>query len=186
MEYVGIMTIEGELESYFDRLWPICRSITGDGLRNSLKILQELIPLSIEEFPTGKKVFDWVVPKEWNIRDAYVANSKGERIIDFKNNNLHIVNYSIPVNEKMSFSDLSSKLHYLKDQPNAIPYITSYYKEQWGFCLSYDHYKSLDRSETYHVVIDSTLEEGSLSYGEYLLQGESEKEVLISTYSVPS
>ncbi|MBL7936262.1 MAG: DUF2172 domain-containing protein, partial [Bacteroidia bacterium] len=135
--------MEKELEVYFDKLWPICRSITGDGLRDSLNILQDLIPLSLTEVPTGTEVFDWNIPKEWNIKDAYIICPNGNKIADFKINNLHIVNYSIPVNLELSFDDLKSHLHYIKEMPDAIPYITSYYKETWGFCMTYNEFKSL-------------------------------------------
>lgn len=171
-----------EIEKYFDKLWPICRSITGNGLRESLSILQELVPLEMVEVPTGTQVFDWTIPKEWNIKDAYILNQEGKKVCDFKLNNLHVVNYSIPINKELSFTELESHLYYIKEMPEAIPYITSYYKENWGFCMSYNHFLTLSKSETYKVVIDSTLENGSLTYGEYILKGESEKEVLFSTY----
>ena len=127
--------MEKALEYYFDKLWPLCRSITGKGLRNSLKILQEIIPLKLTEVPTGTKVFDWVIPKEWNIEDAYIITPDGEKICDFKKNNLHVVNYSEPVNTVIDYDELLS-IYTLNNQPNAIPYITSYYKETWGFCIS--------------------------------------------------
>lgn len=170
------------MESYFDRLWPICRSITGDGLRSSLKILQEIIPLELTEVPTGTEVFDWVIPKEWNIRDAYILTPEGKKICDFKVNNLHVVNYSVPVDQEIGFDELEKRLWYIEEMPDAIPYITSYYKETWGFCLSYNEFKALTREGIYRVVIDSSLEAGSLSYGEAVLPGETEGEVLFSTY----
>lgn len=174
--------IEEQIGAYFDRLWPICRSLTGNGLRESLKILSEIIPLELTEVPTGTHVFDWEVPKEWNIREAYIITSDGNRVADFKTNNLHVVNYSVPVNRDLSFEELKPHLHYLEHLPEAIPYVTSYYKETWGFCLSYNAYKNLPKEGTYKVVIDSSLEPGSLTYGEAFLPGESEKEILISTY----
>jgi aminopeptidase-like protein len=170
------------MESYFDRLWPICRSITGDGLRESLGIISELAPLQITEVPTGTEVFDWVIPKEWNIRDAYILTPEGKKICDFKVNNLHVVNYSVPVDQEIGFDELEKRLWYIKEMPDAIPYITSYYKETWGFCLSYNEFKALTREGIYRVVIDSSLEAGSLSYGEAVLPGETEGEVLFSTY----
>jgi aminopeptidase-like protein len=171
-----------EIESYFDRLWPICRSITGNGLRKSLEILQEIIPLTIHEIPSGSQIFDWVVPEEWNIRDAYIICPNGKKICDIKVNNLHVVNYSVAVHEKMSFDDLLPHLHVVEGQQEAIPYITSYYKKTWGFCLSKKELETLPREGQYEVFIDSTLEPGSMSYGECILKGESEKEILFSTY----
>ncbi|MFN5183944.1 MAG: DUF4910 domain-containing protein [Bacteroidota bacterium] len=173
---------ELEIEKYFDRLWPICRSITGNGLRESLKILQELIPLNLTEIPSGAKVFDWEIPQEWNIKDAYLLTPNGKKICDFKVNNLHLVNYSIPVNMEIEYENLLPHLHYIENLPDAIPYITSYYKRTWGFCLTYNDFKSLPKSGTYRVVIDSSLNNGSLTYGDILLEGESEKEILFSTY----
>lgn len=171
-----------EIEKYFDRLWPICRSITGDGLRESLKILSEILPLEITEILSGTEVFDWVIPKEWNIRDAYILSPTGEKIADFKTNNLHVVNYSIPVDKELSFDELRPHLHTIEEMPDAIPYITSYYKETWGFCIEYNTLKLLPREGKYKVVIDSTLESGSLTYGECVLKGTTDKEILFSTY----
>jgi aminopeptidase-like protein len=187
MEHAGLIRagderLKSDLESYFDRLWPICRSITGDGLRESLKIINEIVPLTITEVPSGTKVFDWVVPNEWNISEAFIITPEGKRICDFVANNLHVVNYSIPVDRKLSFSELEKNLHYLKDLPGAIPYVTSYYRENWGFCLTYDEFLDLPKNGEYHVVIKSSLKPGSLTYGELILPGETEKEVLFSTY----
>jgi aminopeptidase-like protein len=176
------MNFQKAIEDYFDRLWPICRSITGNGLRDSLKIIQNLVPLELTEIPTGTQVFDWVIPKEWNINDAYIVCPGGKKIAEFKKNNLHVVNYSIPVNMELSFDDLVEHLYYIEEMPDAIPYITSYYKESWGFCLSYNEFKILPKKGTYKVVIDSTLENGNLTYGEYVLEGETNEEVLFSTY----
>lgn len=170
-----------EIESYFDRLWPICRSITGNGLRESFAILQEIIPLELTEVATGTQVFDWVVPKEWNIRDAWIKTPDGKKIAQFHQNNLHIVNYSIPVHQKLSKQELQAHIHTIPEMPEAIPYITSYYKENWGFCLSHKEWESLSEGE-YEVYIDSTLENGSLTYGQCYLPGETEEEVLFSTY----
>jgi aminopeptidase-like protein len=163
-------------------LYPICRSITGNGIRQSLQRLQQIIPLTIHEVPSGTQVFDWVVPKEWNIRDAYVKNEKGEKIIDFQKSTLHILNYSIPVNKVVSLDELKKHLFTLPDQPNWIPYKTSYYREDWGFCLSHKRFLELEEGE-YKVFIDSTLENGSLTYGELYLQGEDEEEILISCHA---
>ena len=174
--------MKAELESYFDRLWPICRSITGNGLRDSLRILQEVIPLELHEIPTGTKVFDWEIPKEWNIDEAYIISPDGSKICDLAINNLHVVNYSVPIERTMEFSELDAHLHHIETMPDAIPYITSYYKENWGFCLSYNQYKAVPRQGLYTVHIKSSLLSGSLTYGDCVLKGESEQEVLFSTY----
>lgn len=171
-----------ELEQCFDKLWPICRSITGDGLRDSLKIIQEIIPIELTEVPTGTKVFDWEVPKEWNIKDSYILTPSGEKICDFKVNNLHVVNYSVPVCKEVTFKELKEHLHFIEEMPDAIPYITTYYKENWGFCIAYNELIKLPETGLYKVVIESTLTEGSLTYGEYVLKGETDEEVLFSTY----
>lgn len=174
--------IEKELEIYFDKLWPICRSITGDGLRESFEILQELVPLTLSEVPTGTEVFDWKIPKEWNIHDAYIICPNGEKIANFKINNLHVVNYSVPVNLELPFDELVKHLNYIEEMPDAIPYITSYYKETWGFCISYNEFLNLDKNGIYKVVIDSSLENGNLTYGECVLKGDTDEEILFSTY----
>ncbi|NNM28960.1 MAG: DUF4910 domain-containing protein [Akkermansiaceae bacterium] len=163
------------------RLYPICRSITGDGVRETLEILSEWIPLEVHEVPTGTEVFDWSVPREWNIREAWIEDPHGERVVDFADHNLHVVGYSVPVREKMPLEKLRPHLHSLPDKPGVIPYRTSYYKETWGFCLPHETLQSLEDG-TYEVCIDSTLEAGSLTYGECLLPGESPEEVLISCH----
>lgn len=170
-----------EMYHLISELYPICRSITGDGVRKSLHILQQLIPLEIHEIPTGTRVFDWVIPKEWNVRDAYVKNSLGEKVIDFQTSNLHLLNYSIPIARKMPLSELKEHLFTLPEHPDWIPYRTSYYKENWGFCLRHNDLKRLKEGE-YEVYIDSSLEEGHLTYGEYYLSGETEEEVLFSCH----
>jgi aminopeptidase-like protein len=162
-------------------LYPICRSITGDGVRETLRILQQHIPLTMHEVPSGTQVFDWTVPDEWNIRDAYVMDSDGKRVIDFQQHNLHILNYSIPFRGKMTLDELMPHLHTAPNKPDAIPYRTSYYAPNWGFCLS--HYQLLQMGAgEYEVVVDSTLEPGSLTYGEYVIPGETDAEVLITTH----
>ena len=171
-----------EMESYFDRLWPICRSITGNGLRESLKILSEIIPLNIYEVPSGTAVFDWQVPQEWNIREAYILTPDGKRICDLKQNNLHVINYSEPVNGEFTWAELEPHLRSLAAQPDVIPYVTSYYKRQWGFCLSHEQREQLPREGKYKVVIDSDFSEGSMTMGDLVLPGKSEKEILFTTY----
>ena len=163
-------------------LYPICRSITGDGVRQTLARLKKEIPLEVHEVPSGTKVFDWTVPREWNIRDAYVKNSSGDRIIDFRSHNLHVVNYSIPVRGRMSLAQLRPHLHTLPDQPDLIPYRTSYYEEAWGFCLPHRQLEQMTEDE-YEVCIDSTLRDGHLTYGECLIKGASEEEVLVSCHA---
>jgi aminopeptidase-like protein len=163
-------------------LYPICRSITGNGFRQTLARLKKEIPINVTEVPSGTAVFDWTVPKEWNIRDAWVKNSSGQRVIDFRQHNLHVVNYSVPVQRKISLAELRPHLHSLPDQPDLIPYRTSYYKETWGFCLPHRQLQEMQEDE-YEVCIDSTLEDGHLTYGECYLKGASADEVLISCHS---
>ncbi len=168
--------------NFIDSIWFYCRSITGDGLRNTLKDIQKIHrDLNIIEVPTGTKVLDWVVPQEWNIRDAWVKNEKGEKIIDFKVNNLHILNYSEPFYGEISKSELLAHLYTLEDQPDVIPYVTSYYKRRWGFCISEIEKKNII-GESFEVFIDSTISDGGLSIGELYLPGKKEKEILFSTY----
>ena len=163
-------------------LYPICRSITGEGVRQSLRLLQGTVPLVLYEVPTGTQVFDWTVPKEWNIRDAYIKNEAGERVVDFQQCNLHVLNYSIPIRRKMPLSELRPHLFTLPESPDWVPYRTSYYRETWGFCLSQRQLECMGEGE-YEVCIDSTLEFGSLTYGEYRIQGASDEEVLFSCHS---
>lgn len=165
-----------------EELYPICRSITGEGVRQTMKIIQNRIPLQVVEVATGEKVFDWQVPKEWNINEAWIKNSKGQKIIDFADSNLHVMNYSVPVNKKVSFNELQNHLYTLPEQPDLIPHKTSYFNEQWGFCLAHNQLKNLPE-DRYHVYIDSSLKEGSLTYGELYVEGETEEEVLISTHT---
>ena len=163
------------------RLFPICRSITGDGVRETLREVAQRIPLQIHEVPSGTQVFDWTVPDEWNIRDAYIARSNGERVVDFRDSNLHVVGYSEPVHREMRFEELRAHLHTLPAHPGWIPYRTSYYERTWGFCLSQQQLDELDDT-SYEVVIDSTLATGALTYGECYLAGERPDEVLLSTH----
>jgi aminopeptidase-like protein len=164
-----------------EELYPICRSITGDGLRTTLRRLQQLVPLELREVPSGTKVFDWTVPREWNISDAWVADTDGRRVIDFREHNLHVVNYSVPVRRRMSLTELRPHLHTLPAQPDLIPYRTSYYAEAWGFCLPHRALEALPEGE-YEVCIDSTLEPGHLTYGELFLPGETQDEILFSCH----
>ncbi|MFM7618281.1 MAG: DUF4910 domain-containing protein [Bacteroidota bacterium] len=170
------------LKFYFDQLWPICRSITGDGLRQSYKILQELIPLELTEVPTGTKVHDWDVPKEWNIRNAFIQLPSGERIAQFNEHNLHVLNYSAPIDKEITYDELSKHVYTLPNQPKAIPYVTSYYQEKWGFCLSHEEWLKCPKEGVYRVFIDSDLKMGSLTFGQYLLKGETQEEIVFSSY----
>jgi aminopeptidase-like protein len=163
------------------RLFPICRSITGNGVRETLAILQESVNLQVHEVPTGYRAFDWTVPKEWNIRDAYVKNEKGERVIDFRRSNLHVLNYSVPIFATMTLEELRPHLYTLPEQPNAIPYRISYYEERWGFCLAHQDLEGLAEG-TYEVCIDSTLENGHLTFADAVLPGASDRELVFSTY----
>lgn len=181
MDIINQNTLEKDMWELTERLWPICRSLTGDGVRETFKIIQEQIPLQIHEVPTGTKVFDWEVPKEWKIKDAYVLNENGEKIIDFKVTNLHVVGYSSPVDKWVDLAELQQHLHSIEEQPDVIPLITSYYKEYWGFCISHTQRKNLMEGK-YYVHIDSELFDGSLTYAELILPGTSKKEVFLSTY----
>lgn len=165
-----------------ERLFPICRSLTGDGFRQSLAIIRELIPeIQVFEVPTGTQVFDWTVPNEWNIRGGWIKNLRGETIIDFQNCNLHVLGYSLPIHQTISRDELLQHVYTQPDQPDWIPYVTSYYKERWGFCMSERQKEQLTDSE-YEVCIDSTLAPGHLTYGELILPGETEDEIFFSTY----
>ena len=163
------------------RLYPICRSITGDGVRASLRILQDIIPLKIREVPSGTQVFDWTVPLEWNIKTAYVRNSKGKKVIDFENSNLHVLNYSVPVRTRLSLAELRKHCYTRPDRPDWIPYRTSYYERNWGFCLSHNQLMALPEDE-YEIVVDLSLEQGHLTYGEWFLKGQTDDEILISAH----
>jgi aminopeptidase-like protein len=167
--------------SLVEALYPICRSITGDGVRKTLELLSRYIPLTVHEVPTGTHVLDWTVPNEWNIRDAWIADASGKRVVDFRVSNLHVVSYSVPVRLKLPLSQLRAHLHTLPEQPDLIPYRTSYYNETWGFCLSHRQLEAMPDGD-YEVCIDSTLEPGSLSYGEFVVPGNTDEEILISTH----
>ena len=165
-----------------ERLFPICRSITGDGFRQSLAILRERLPeIQVFEVPSGTQVFDWTIPNEWNIRGGWIKNLQGETIIDFKNCNLHVLGYSVPIHQRVSREELLQHVYTQPEQPDWIPYVNSYYKERWGFCMSERQKEQLTDDE-YEVCIDSTLAPGHLTYGELILPGETEEEILFSTY----
>ncbi|HEY7608065.1 MAG TPA: DUF4910 domain-containing protein [Alphaproteobacteria bacterium] len=173
---------QSEVEAYFDRLFPLLRSITGDGVRKTHDILSELMPLERIEIPTGTRVFDWTIPKEWKCRDAYVIDPQGRRILDVNQNNLHLVNYSMPFRGRLSRKELDEHLYSRPDLPQAIPYVTSYYEPRWGFCLADEQRRALPDGE-YEVVIDTDLVDGSLTISEAVLPGRTGLEVLISTYT---
>ncbi|HPB87910.1 MAG TPA: DUF4910 domain-containing protein [Thermotogota bacterium] len=165
-----------------ERLFPINRSITGQGVEQSLEIIKTLLPaLRILKIPSGTQCFDWVVPEEWHARNAFLEDDSGERIFDFKENNLHLVGYSTPIDTILPLEELQEHLYSLEELPDAIPYVTSYYKKRWGFCLSDRQRKAL-KPGNYHAVIDSSFKKGSLTYGELIIPGDKEQEVLLSTY----
>lgn len=171
-----------QLHQLMKELYPICRSITGDGVRKTLEGIKKHIRLDIREVASGTKAFDWFIPKEWNIKDAYIKDSRGEKIVDFKKSNLHVLNYSVPVDKKLSLVELKKYLHTLPEHPDWIPYLTSYYQENWGFCLTHKQFLKL-KEDTYSVYIDSDLKDGSLTYGEFYLEGKTRDEVLLTCYT---
>jgi aminopeptidase-like protein len=171
----------GSLYDLCKRLYPICRSITGDGVRATLKVLQQIVPLELLEVPSGRQVFDWNVPLEWNLREAFIEDERGKRIVDTANHNLHVVSYSVPTDLVCSRAELDTHLHSLPEHPTWIPYRTAYYSPAWGFCLAHEQRTSLP-NQNYRVVVDATLKEGSLTYGELYLPGSSGRDILISTH----
>ncbi len=175
------MNEQKEMDELFDRLFPIMRSITGEGNRETISILQEYIPLEIEGIPTGTEIFDWEIPKEWIIREAWIKDEQGNKVIDIADLNLHVVNYSEPINEWLPLEELKQHVHTIPHLPDAVPYVISYYKERWGFCMSQNQLDSLAQGQ-YHVYIDSEKIEGELNFAQTVLPGKSDKEVLISTY----
>jgi len=173
--------IGNNIHNFAKELWPINRSITGPGVRDTLKAISKILPkLKVHSVPSQTKVFDWVVPKEWNVNEAYIITPSGDKICDFSKNNLHLVGYSIPFKGKISFEELKKHLHTIPEQKKAIPYITSYYEEKWGFCLSHDQFEKLEHG-TYSIVVDTNLFNGELNYGELLIKGNSDKEIFLST-----
>ena len=171
-----------ELHGFAAELYPICRSITGDGIRQTLSLIGGRIPLQTFEVPSGTPVFDWTVPQEWNIRDAYIKDSSGRRVVDFQKCNLHVLNYSVPVRATMPLAELKPHLFTLPNHPDWIPYRTSYYKKDWGFCLTHNQMLALANGDC-EVCVDSSLEDGHLTYGECFLPGDSAEEVLISCHA---
>jgi aminopeptidase-like protein len=164
------------------KLWPINRSLTGEGNLETLKILKQIHnKLKIKNINSGKKVFDWKIPNEWNAYEAWIKNSQGKKILDFKKNNLHLVSYSKKIHKKISLEQLKKNLHFIKDQPEAIPYVTSYYKKNWGFCMSFNEIKKLKKGN-YEVFINSSIKKTKLIYGEILIKGKYKKEIFLSTY----
>jgi aminopeptidase-like protein len=176
------MSTGHEMHALVERLYPLCRSITGNGVRRTLEIVSEYLPLETFEVPTGTRVFDWTVPQEWNIRDAYIADADGKRVVDFADSNLHVVGYSTPVDATMTLAELRPHLHTLPDQPSLVPYRTSYYSPSWGFCLAQD---VLDRMPdgAYQVRIDSTVDDGHLTYAEHVVPGQVTDEVIVSCHT---
>jgi aminopeptidase-like protein len=174
--------IGAELHDLIARLYPICRSISGDGVRQTFELLQPILDLQVTEVPTGTQVFDWTVPREWNIRDAWIAGPDGRRVVDFADSNLHVLGYSVPVRARMSLEELRPHLFTHPTEPDWIPFRTSYYNENWGFCVERSRLESLPEGE-YEVCIDSTLADGAITYAECVLPGEVDDEILVSTYS---
>jgi aminopeptidase-like protein len=182
LKNIGCEEVGKSMHEFMAELYPICRSITGEGARKTLRMIQKRTPLEIHEVPTGTQVFDWTVPMEWNIVDAYIKNQTGNLIVDFKASNLHVMSYSTPVRKRMMLDELRPHLFTLPDHPERIPYRTSYYKESWGFCLSHNQLLAMPEAE-YEVCIDSTLKAGHLTYGECFLKGERTDEILISCHT---
>src|SRR5262245_60350191 len=170
-----------EIYALAAEIYPMCRSITGNGVRDTLGLLAAHIDLNIHEVPTGTAVFDWTIPREWNIRDAYIKNERGEKVVDFAKSNLHVMSYSVPVQRRISLNELRGHLYTLPNQPDLIPYRTSYYLEDWALCKAHRQLESL-QDETYDVLIDSSLTEGHLTYGEYLHRGQTQDEFLFSAH----
>ncbi|KIF66090.1 aminopeptidase [Streptomyces sp. AcH 505] len=175
-------TVHAAMYQWACDLFPICRSLTGDGVRETLAYLRRMVPeLAVHEVPTGTRCFDWEIPQEWNIRDAYLVGPDGTRIVDFRDSNLHVVGYSLPVDQMLTLEELQSHLYSSEEQPDAIPYVTSYYKPRWGFCLPHRLRQSL-KPGSHRAVIDASLQQGSLTYGDFILKGQTSDEILLSSY----
>lgn len=170
-----------EMHELMARLYPICRSLTGEGVRETFRILDQEVPLEVTEIPSGTQVFDWTLPREWNIRDAWIAGPDGKRVVDFRDSNLHVLGYSVPVSKRLPLGDLEEHLYAHAENPDWIPFRTSYYQENWGFCLSQRQLEQLPEGE-YEVVIDSSLSDGFVTYAESAIPGDLADEVLFSTY----
>lgn len=180
-QHVVTESIGDDIFALAARIFPICRSITGDGVRQTLREMSKYLPLEIYEIPTGTEVFDWTIPREWNIRNAYIKDSSGKKVVDFEKSNLHVMSYSVPVRKRLSLAELRQHVHTLPQQPDLIPYRTSYYSEDWAFCMAHRQLESLP-DDMYEVVIESSLQDGFLTYGEYVHKGESEDEFLLSAH----
>jgi aminopeptidase-like protein len=170
------------MHAFIADVFPLCRSITGDGLRSTLRRIGEIVPLEMTEVPSGTRAFDWTVPREWNVRDAWVADGRGQRVIDFRRSNLHVMSYSVPVRRRLSLEELRPHLHSLPEHPSWVPYRTSYYAEDWGFCLSHEALERLEPGD-YEAVVDATLENGSLTYAECVLPGATSDEIILSSHA---
>ena len=171
-----------KIENYFDKLFPLNRSITGKDYQKSINIISEIIPLKKTNFATNKKVFDWRIPKEWNVKEAYIKDEYEKEIVNFNDNNLHLMGYSENIDTKITFKNLRKNLYFIKKMPNAIPYVTSYYKKRWGFCLTYNQFKKINKKIKYKVKINSSIKNGKHTIGELILRGKTDKEILISSY----
>jgi aminopeptidase-like protein len=181
VEHLVTENIGADIFALAAQIYPICRSITGNGVRETLRCMGGHVDLEVTEVPTGTAAFDWSVPREWNIRDGYIKDMQGNKVVDFAQSNLHVMSYSVPVRKTMTLAELKGHIHTLPEQPDLIPYRTSYYDENWGFCISQRKLESL-RDENYEVVIDSSLEAGSLTYGEFLHKGATDDEFLFSAH----
>lgn len=177
------MSLSIEIEKYFDLLWPLNRSLTGDDNRKSLQILSEISSVELLEIPSGENCFDWIVPDEYTVRDAYIETLDGTRIIDFQVHNLHLMGYSSPVDKVMDWSELKNHIYFIEDMPDAIPYKTSYYIKNWGFCITYNQYLQIDKTAKFHVLVDTEFNNmGSMTIGERIIKGKRKEEILFSTY----
>jgi aminopeptidase-like protein len=170
-----------EMYALMSKLFPICRSLTGNGVRETFRILSQHVPFEVVEVPSGTHIYDWTVPEEWNIRDAWIANDLGDRVVDFRRSNLHVLGYSVPIRRRLTLAELREHLFTLPDNPAWIPFRTSYHDRNWGFCLSHEQLQSL-QDGVYEVCIDSSLEPGHLTYGEFVVPGRTSEEILVSSY----